>query len=95
MARIFEPFFTIKAQCVGIGLSIAHAIVEAHGGRIGAENVLSGAPLFTAACRLQSRNGDAVQGTRHANAFSSVAKITASDLSCRVTGGTGRSIFMS
>ncbi|PPQ13883.1 hypothetical protein CV770_40045 [Bradyrhizobium sp. AC87j1] len=29
-----------------IGLSIAHAIVEAHGGRIGAENVPSGGAVF-------------------------------------------------
>lgn len=66
---------------MGIGLSIAHTIVEAHGGRIGAENVPSGAPSFTSDCRLQSRDRDAVPGMRHPKAFFSVAKITASDLS--------------
>ena len=46
LKEVFEPFFTSKAEGMGMGLSIARTIIEAHHGLISAKNRDRGGATF-------------------------------------------------
>jgi signal transduction histidine kinase len=57
LKAVFEPFFTSKAEGMGMGLSIARTIVEAHNGLIWAKNRDHGGATFR--IKLPISNDDA------------------------------------
>ncbi len=45
--RLFEPFYTTKANGIGLGLSLSRSLVEAHGGQVWAEPNPDGGMTFS------------------------------------------------
>jgi PAS domain S-box-containing protein len=57
--RMFEPFFTTKTVGIGMGLAICRRIVDAHGGRIRAENRETGGARVSVELPLAGNGRDA------------------------------------
>ena len=50
IGRLYEAFFSTKAEGLGIGLSLCRTIVESHRGRMRAQNLYNGALIV--GCRF-------------------------------------------
>ena len=53
MDKLFEPFWTTKAEGMGIGLAVCRSIVASHHGTLDVENAPEGGAVFCA--RLPAR----------------------------------------
>jgi two-component system sensor histidine kinase AtoS len=59
MDKLFDPFFSNREGGIGLGLSIAHRIIDQHHGRIEVESTPDKGTLFTIWLPLEQRNEDA------------------------------------
>jgi two-component system NtrC family sensor kinase len=66
LSRIFDPFFTTKPTGVGtgLGLSLAIGIIEAHGGRLGVENIPGAGARFTVRLPVDNTAPDRARAER-------------------------------
>jgi PAS domain S-box-containing protein len=64
--RIFDAFMTTKEEGMGIGLAVSRSVVEAHGGRLWAENNKTGGATFNVALPLPHAGSATAQIHGHA-----------------------------
>jgi len=56
--KIFDPYFSTKSGCMGLGLTTAHAIVSEHGGTIDVHSAISSGTTFTVYLPLSEKKCD-------------------------------------
>jgi signal transduction histidine kinase len=61
LEHIFNPFFTTKEQAVGLGLTLVHNIVEAHGGTLQVDSTLGRGTTMTLSFPLASATAERPQ----------------------------------
>jgi two-component system sensor histidine kinase HydH len=56
LSRVFDPFYTTRANGSGLGLSVCRKIAEGYGGSISAENGRSGGAVVALRLPLSGEN---------------------------------------
>jgi PAS domain S-box-containing protein len=62
VARLFEPFFTTKPKGMGMGLAVSKTIIEAHKGKLWAENRPEGGACFCFTLPVAGGKGQVASG---------------------------------
>jgi signal transduction histidine kinase len=57
VAHLFDPFFTLKPQGSGLGLTVAHRVIQRHRGRIRVESAQGKGSTFTVELPALAREG--------------------------------------
>lgn len=60
--RLFEPFFTTRAEGTGLGLAIARGVARGHGGDIGVESLPGCGSVFTLSLPCSTEHGADARG---------------------------------
>lgn len=71
LEKLFDPFFTTKKTGTGLGLTIAHRLIEAHGGSLTARNREGGGAVFDIALPIiedTERNEASSEGAKRTTA---------------------------
>ncbi|NOY94254.1 MAG: response regulator [Deltaproteobacteria bacterium] len=92
LERIFEPFFTTKpvGEGTGLGLSVVHGIVEAHGGSVRVESTLGEGTSFDIYLPLSSLEQPEHAPVRVASSARGSERVLLVDDEVAVTRGTRR-----
>jgi signal transduction histidine kinase len=64
LARVFDPFYTTRAQGTGLGLSICQSIVREHGGTITIDSVVGQGTAVIIDLPLEKRHGNRRRDSR-------------------------------
>ncbi len=67
VSRAFDPYFTTKAKGTGLGLTIVHNIVEAHGGEIRIDSEPGRGSVFTMLLPLTQNTSEAADATANSD----------------------------